>query len=118
MTPNQRGDLGQYLWDLRKAKGWNLRETEEKSGVSNAYISQIETKKIPKPSPAILSKLAEAYDAPYETLMRLAGHIKPQENSPTRSGRLPTFAKEELTEEEEEELLKYLGYIRNRNGDP
>ena len=74
---SNRGELGQYLWDLRHAAGIkSIREAEEVSGVSNAYISQIETGKIKKPSPDILIKLSEAYKAPYETLMEMAGHIK------------------------------------------
>ena len=74
---SNRGELGQYLWDLRHAAGIkSIREAEEVSGVSNAYISQIDTGKIKKPSPDILIKLSEAYKAPYETLMEMAGHIK------------------------------------------
>lgn len=117
MLPSDRGDLGQYLWDLRHAAGIkSIREAEDVSGVSNAYISQIETGKIKKPSPDILSKLAEAYKAPYETLMEMAGHIKRTGQSLKRRGRLPTFTKEELTEEEEGALLEYLAFLRVRRG--
>jgi transcriptional regulator with XRE-family HTH domain len=116
MLPSDRGDLGQYLWDLRQAAGIkSIRDAEEISGVSNAYISQIETGKIKKPSPDILSRLAEAYKAPYETLMEMAGHIK-RSATGKRRGRLPTFAKEELTEDEEAALLEYLAFIRVRRG--
>lgn len=117
MLPSDRGDLGQYLWDLRQAAGIkSIRDAEEISGVSNAYISQIETGKIKKPSPDILSRLAEAYKAPYETLMEMAGHIKRNISTGKRRGRLPTFAKEDLTEEEEAALLEYLAFIRVRRG--
>ena len=117
MLPSNRGDLGQYLWDLRHVAGIkSIREAEEVSGVSNAYISQIETGKIKKPSPDILSKLAEAYKAPYDTLMEMAGHIKRSAGSAKRKGRLPTFAKVELTEEEEAALLEYLAFLRVRRG--
>jgi transcriptional regulator with XRE-family HTH domain len=104
----------------------SLREAEEASGVSNAYISQLETGKITKPSPDILHRLSEAYatriprNAPvacsFRRMMELAGHILPDKASGTRAGRLPTFAKEELTAEEEDELLKYLAFIRLRKG--
>lgn len=116
-TPNERGALGQYLWDLRKAKGLSLREVEEVSDVSNAYISQIESGKITHPSPHILHQLAEVYNASYEKLMELAGHIRKVAGAKgQRQGRLATFAKEELTDEEEEELLKYLAFLRMRKG--
>ena len=58
VTPSDRGPLGQYLWDLRQAAQLTLREVEEASGVSNAYLSQLESGKIQKPSPVILHKLA------------------------------------------------------------
>jgi transcriptional regulator with XRE-family HTH domain len=123
-----RGELGQYLWDLRQATGLTLRDVEELSSkkVSNAYLSQLETKKITKPSPAILHELALVYaprlpqeiDAAdlYQRLMELAGYIRPRTSSEERSGRLPTFAEQKLSPEEEEELIKYLGYLRMRKG--
>lgn len=118
MTPANRGELGQYLWDLRNAAGIkSIREAEKLSGVSNAYISQIETGKILKPSPDVLNRLAEAYHASYEKLMELAGHIRRTGgNTGKRKGRLPTFAKEELTEDEEDALLQYLAFLRTRKG--
>jgi transcriptional regulator with XRE-family HTH domain len=127
ISPSERGALGQYLWDLRQAARLNsLREAEEASDVSNAYISQLETGKITKPSPDILHKLFEAYgvripkNAPiacsFQRMMELAGHIQPEKTSGTRAGRLPTFSKEQLTAEEEDELLKYLAFIRLRKG--
>ena len=124
-TPSGRGPLGQYLWDLRQASGMSLREVEESADVSNAYLSQLETGKIAKPSPDVLHRLAETYasrlprnahvSSSFERMMELAGHILP-EKKVARKGRLPTFVKEELTAEEEEELLKYLAFLRMRKG--
>jgi len=126
VSPSDRGPLGQYLWDLRHATGLSLRDVEEASGVSNAYLSQLETGKITKPSPDFLYRLAEVYAAhlpanvpivcSYERMMELAGHIVPAKDSGRRRGRLPTFSTEELTADEEEELLKYLAFIRMRRG--
>ena len=128
-TPVERGILGQYLWDLRQAVGMTLREVEDASGkeISNAYLSQLENGKITSPSPAILHELAEVYGprmpknvplvASYERLMELAGHIRPADKTARqRQSRLPTFATETLSADEEEELLKYLGYLRLRKG--
>lgn len=124
----ERGVLGQYLWDLRQATGLTLRDVEELSErkVSNAYLSQLETKKITKPSPAILDELAAVYaprlpqkvtDAElYQRLMELAGYIRAATKSKQRAGKLPTFAEAKLSAEEEEELLKYLAFLRMRKG--
>lgn len=127
VSPSDRGPLGQYLWDLRHAAKMSLREVEEAADVSNAYVSQLETGKIAKPSPDVLHRLAEAYAArlpkkgpvtsSFEKMMELAGHILPEKKKPAaRAGRLPTFASEELTAEEEDELLKYLAFLRMRKG--
>lgn len=113
-----RGDLGQFLWDVRNARGMTLRQVEEACEVSNAYLSQLETGKIKQPSPHILHELAEVYGVPYETLMKKAGYIKGDDKEKkakgTRKGRVATFADKELTEQEEEELLKYLAFLRMR----
>lgn len=110
-------ELGALLADLRTAKGLSLREVEEATGkaVSNAYLSQLENGKIKKPSPNVLQSLAEVYVVPYETLMEKAGYLLPPEGKNAgRRRRLAAFAIEDLTAEEEEELLKYLAFLRSR----
>jgi transcriptional regulator with XRE-family HTH domain len=111
-------ELGPILADLRTAKGFSLRQVEEATdkAVSNAYLSQLENGKIKKPSPNVLHSLAAVYTVPYETLMEKAGYLLPSES--TNGGhrrRLAAFAIDDLTAEEEEELLKYLAFIRSRN---
>jgi len=111
-------ELGVLLRDLRTAKGFSLREVEDATGkaVSNAYLSQLENGKIKKPSPNVLHSLAEVYLVPYEALMEKAGYLLPAEDGSGRQRRrrLATFAIDDLTAEEEEELLKYLAFIRSR----
>ena len=109
-------ELGALLVDLRTAKGFSLREVEEASGkaVSNAYLSQLENGRIKKPSPSVLHSLAEVYVVPYEALMEKAGYLLPSENGDGRRKRLAAFAIDDLTAEEEEELLKYLAFLRFR----
>ena len=111
------GELGVVLSDLRSAKGFSLREVEQATGnaVSNAYLSQLENGKIKKPSPNVLHSLAEVYVVPYETLMEKAGYLLPSEGQNSgRRRRLAAFAIDDLTAEEEEELLKYLAFLRSR----
>jgi transcriptional regulator with XRE-family HTH domain len=111
-------ELGGLLADLRTAKGLSLRQVEEATGkaVSNAYLSQLEKGKIRKPSPNVLHSLAEVYTVPYEALMEKAGYLLPSvAGNATRRRRLAVFAIDDLTAEEEEELLRYLAFIRSRN---
>jgi transcriptional regulator with XRE-family HTH domain len=110
-------ELGALLADLRTAKGLSLRNVEEATGkaVSNAYLSQLENGRIRRPSPNVLHRLAEAYAIRYETLMEKAGYLLPsigKDSGPRR--RLAVFAIDDLTAEEEEELLKYLAFLRSR----
>jgi transcriptional regulator with XRE-family HTH domain len=109
-------ELGAVLADLRTAKGLSLRKVEEATdnAVSTAYLSQLENGKIKKPSPNVLHSLAEVYVVPYETLMEKAGYLLPSEDGGGRRKRLAAFAIDDLTAEEEEELLKYLAFIRSR----
>ena len=42
--------LGSFLAVLRRSKGLSLRAVEAETGISNAYLSQLETGKIREPS--------------------------------------------------------------------
>jgi transcriptional regulator with XRE-family HTH domain len=108
-------ELDTLLADLRTAKGFSLREVEQATGkaVSNAYLSQLENGRISKPSPHVLHHLAEVYVVPYEALMEKAGYLQLSANGGRRK-RLAVFAIDDLTAEEEEELLKYLAFLRSR----
>ena len=74
-VPNAPGGLGQELRRLRAHRGMTLRQAELKTGISNAYLSQLETGRVDSPSPAILQKLADAYGVGYEALMQIAGYL-------------------------------------------
>jgi transcriptional regulator with XRE-family HTH domain len=114
------GTLGSYLADLRLAKGLTLRDVEDATGkdVSNAYLSQLEHGRIGKPSPNILHSLASVYGVAYETLMEKAGYItdSSQGKPGQKHGRAATFAIDNLTTEEEAELLSYLAFMRSKKG--
>jgi transcriptional regulator with XRE-family HTH domain len=111
--------LGKYLASIRADRKMTLRDVEaaSKKEVSNAYLSQIETEKILKPSPNVLHALSEIYAISYEQLMQLAGYITTASKGRTdaeRHGRLATFAEHNLTSDEEAELMRYLQFMRNR----
>ncbi len=116
--PRTRTALGSLLADLRTAKGFSLRQVEQATdhAVSNAYLSQLEKGKIQQPSPSVLHRLAAVYAIPYEALMEKAGYLLPSADGVAsgRRKRLAAFAIDDLTAEEEEELLKYLAFIRSR----
>ena len=125
-----RSQLGGVLSDLRTTRGFTLRQVEEATGnaVSNAYLSQLERGRVQKPSPNVLQRLAAIYAVPYASLMEKAGYLAPSESLMENAGdlapsdgdgtrkprRLNAFALDDLSAEEETELLRYLAFIRSR----
>jgi len=115
--------LGSYLKEVRKKSGLALREVEDATDISNAYLSQLENGKVTKPSPHILHALATVYRVPYETLMERAGYVTVKKTSAKtgavlQSGQLPASSFEDITEEEEVHLLGYLNFIRSQAKKP
>ncbi len=112
--------LGAYLKSLRTGAGMSLRDVEEatKKEVSNAYLSQLENGIIANPSPHMLHSLAAVYRVPYEKLMERAGYISRAGARPkgAKHGRAASFSVDNLTADEERELLKYLSWFRSRRG--
>src|SRR5580658_6236192 len=114
--------LGAFIRKARQDVSMSLRDVEEATNkeVSNAYLSQLESGKITKPSPHILYSLSTALGVAYESLMERAGYIVPTaargEGEPAETekhGRAATFAIENLSAAEEKELLDYLTYVRS-----
>lgn len=115
MGKERKPTLGTYLKLLRDAKVLSLREVEEKSGISNAFLSQLESGKVKQPSPVMLYKLAELYGVPYEALMELAGHPVPEGTMPAARSASAAFHRlSKITEAEEQALLEYLSFLRSR----
>jgi transcriptional regulator with XRE-family HTH domain len=65
---------------LRRARAHqrlSLRQVEQRIGVPNAHISQIERGVIRRPDVAILMELAELYELDYQLLAQWAGYLDP-----------------------------------------
>lgn len=115
-----RLQLGPYLRGLREVQRLKLRQVEEASGISNAYLSQLETGKIARPSPHILHKLASVYNVAYEVIMEKAGYLS-RRAEPGDEGklaipgsRIPAVALQDLTADEEDAVLEYIQFLRHR----
>lgn len=116
--------LAKQLKELRNLRGYSLRDVENKTKISNAYISQLERDEEKKPSPHILHKLAEMYEVPYELLMDAAGYItdstnvSPGSNTKNQSsGKLSALGaalmSEKFTSEEEIMISAFIQAIRS-----
>lgn len=112
---NASNSFGDGLKTARELHKLSLREVETATGISNAYLSQLENNKIKKPSPHFLHKLAALYGIGYEFLMEQAGYVK--RNQPGGAKTLAgaaLFSQEELSKDEEEKLAEYLVFLRRK----
>jgi len=106
--------LAKYLRALRKASGLSLRMVQERAGVSNAFLSQLESNKVKQLSPLVLHRIASAYGVTYEALMEAAGYPVPKsEKDPSTAGMLLNRLGP-ISEEEEEWLVDCLAFLRSR----
>ena len=104
--------LGEFLKKKREEKSLTLRQVEKQTEISNAYLSQLENNKIIKPSPTILKNLSHVYNTSYHRLMTLAGY--PMEIEEEQITFRTSQGLEDLSRNEERELLDYLRFIRQR----
>lgn len=81
-------NFGEYMKSLREKQRLSLREVERGSGVSNAYIAQIERGDRPAPSPDILRKLAPVYNVTVQELLEKAGYLEEPEQTMSEQERV------------------------------
>lgn len=79
-TFSLNNQFGHFIKELRNNKKWTLRDAAKESGLSASYISMLErgqhstTGKEIKVTPEAISKLATAYEFPFNVLMIRAGY--------------------------------------------
>ena len=106
-------ELGVLLAAKRRELGLSLREVEEKTGINNAHISQIETGAIERPAPNLLWALATAYGIDFKKLMRMAGHT--HQNAAANRGSVLNAAfraLDDMTPGQQAEVLDYMEKLR------
>lgn len=110
----EKRSLGTELRDIRTMRKLSLRDVEQATGISNAYLSQLENDKVNKPSPHFLHKLAKLYGVDYEMLMEAAGYVHDREQRPGPNSLLEAalFSDKDLTVEEVQQLAVFLGFLR------
>ena len=84
----EESNFGHFLKSLRDRQRMSLRDVEKESGVSNAYIAQLEKGDRPAPSPDILKKLARAYNVTVRELLLRAGYLDEPEVTATDEERI------------------------------
>jgi transcriptional regulator with XRE-family HTH domain len=91
----------------RESVALSLREVEKRTGISNAYLSQLENGRNINPSPHVLAKLSRVYGLGYSDLMAAAGYS--EGTIPGNPQFRVAMLASELNGEEQKEVE---GYIR------
>lgn len=81
--------FGNYLKELRARKGVSLMKVEEATGISNAYLSQLETgvrRRIPTSNR--LNALADYYNVSIYQLLEKAGYLETGDLTETREEKI------------------------------
>ncbi len=106
--------LGQTIKTAREVMSLTLRQVEEATNISNAYLSQLENDKIKKPSANVLYKLASVLNVELDSLLAASGIIEKNTAKPNKLLNTVAFSAQGLTSEEEEELMQYLKFLRSK----
>jgi transcriptional regulator with XRE-family HTH domain len=113
-----REAVGRTLHRLRADRGWTLRLLSERSGLSVAFLSEIE-RGLKEPSGSVLTQLAAAFGISLADLLgavarALTETASPQELIPERLPPDLRAALVTLDEAELAELARYAAYLRWR----
>lgn len=112
-------NLGKTLKSLRNLKDFTLKEVEQKLGISNAYLSQLENGKVKQPSANTLYKLAKLYNIDLDVLLYSAGIIEEnpikKRDETTKFIHAIQYSSDGLTKEQKKSVLEYLEFLKSRN---
>jgi len=104
-----RTAIGQTIAACRAERGWSLRACAETSGISLAYLSELEHGQ-KEPSGATLEQLSRAFNVPLADLLRL---IADRLELPQPPPEIPT---EGLDHAEIEQIAEFAEWLRWKKG--
>lgn len=107
--------FGDEIKKLRKDKNISIRKLGELSGISHAYISQIENGKRGNPKPDLIKKLAKALDVRYVDLLIKAGHLPEMDENKKKRIEDSEHENEKFRSNLGEELEKALRILSDGN---
>jgi transcriptional regulator with XRE-family HTH domain len=128
--------LGSELRNLRRMRGLSLKAVADPAGVSAPYLQKLERDGVDSPSPHRLHALARVLGVEYADLLLLAGYPLPEASSgdvppgrrPSRSraGALTSAkgsllrrafqSEDQVSDDELEQLARYLAFLREQSG--
>ena len=99
---------------LRKLNGKTLRAVEAKTGISNAYLWQMENGKVERPRPDVLHRLAKYYGVRYEDLMTAAGYLTRSDEKQPEDPELTEIKlmSAKLSDEQKKILKRFIRFLQ------
>ncbi len=115
--------LGENIRYLRQGKNWSLAQLADKSGVSKAYISDLENGAGGRPNIQYLYRIAVALETTIDTLVNQS--VRSSQKKTSKSTRtdeslppgLEEFARHEKLDPEQIDMLAKLNFRGNRPKD-
>jgi len=104
--------LGTRLKSARTQRGLSLRDVESQTGISNGYLSQLESDSVKTPSPRHLYSLSQVYEIAYGEVMELAGYVVPDVRNDRPRPQGLAFDAGYLTLDEEQKVAAYAEGLR------
>lgn len=69
-------NFGEHIREIRNHQGISIREAAKRSGVSQPYLSQLESGKNVNPTPQIIKKISAGLGVSYTHLLEVAGLLE------------------------------------------
>lgn len=128
-SPAEFRDLADYLYYLRTHRDLSMRNVEiaakellrkkfiKKEGlISYAYVSNIESRRVNKPSPIILKTLALIFGVDQEMVLEKAGYLDKKRSKIEEDVAFTLMLKEvpKMTDDEKQSLLDYIDFVKSR----
>jgi HTH-type transcriptional regulator, competence development regulator len=121
-NPVMAKTLGHEIRQVREVRGLSLQAAAKPAGVSAAYLQKLERDQVESPSPHRLHRLAEVLGVDYSDLFRLAGYPSPDKvgisegDTETSASALRRMlaSESEVSDDEIEELVNYLVFVREQ----
>jgi repressor LexA len=85
-------EFGNKIRELRKAKGFSIRQVSLQSGVSNPFLSQVENARRSIPKPSTLEKIAHGLRVDKSVIFQMAGIVENIPNELTISSTSSTVS--------------------------
>jgi transcriptional regulator with XRE-family HTH domain len=107
--------LGEILRRARMHRGYTLREVQERTGIMNAHLSQIEQGRIRRPNSALLWRLAELYSLDYGLIASWSGYTPTQRSGEADLGAAIRML-QDLDDRELPEVMRFVDRLLRERG--